>query len=194
MGAARGVGIKANNSRKDKFMKRVLCALAVVCLLCWGGYAAAFTKADLQKGQAAYDDGKYDTAFQIFTEGAKAGNADALYYLALCYDFGRGADVDHEKAVELYLQAANKGQTEAMYNLAVSYDTGEGVEQDHVKAFGWYVKAAEGGDTDAMYNLAISYYNGEGTAKNIIKAKEWMRKAADAGHEEAKDAMQSMRW
>jgi TPR repeat protein len=174
-------------------MKRFLFVLAAICLLGGGEQALAFSEADFQKGQTAYEEGKFGPALRIFNHGAKAGHADSLYYLALCHDFGRGTNVDHEKAVELYLQAANKGQLVAMYNLAVSYDTGEGVAQDQAQAVAWYLKAAEGGNAKAMYNLAISYYEGEGTPKNITKAREWMQKAADAGYGKAQDALRRMR-
>ena len=51
-------------------------------------------------------------------------NAYAPYYLAQCYNYGFGVDMDHEKSVELYLKAAIMGNSQALVSLAVEYQMG----------------------------------------------------------------------
>ncbi len=62
---------------------------------------------------------------------ATAGDADAQFNLAGCYDAGQyGVTRDFAKAAELYRSAAEQGHGRAAMNLAISYREGEGVPVD----------------------------------------------------------------
>ena len=125
------------------------------------------------------------TALEWFRKAADAGNADAMYNLAIYYADGSGGlKADQAAAVEWYRKAANAGNAAAMNMMGRYYDEGwGGLKKDEAAALEWYRKAADAGNADALYNLAICYADGSGGLKaDKAAALEWYRKAADKGH------------
>ena len=122
-----------------------------------------------------------------YQKAAEAGNSDAQFNLALCYERGHGVEQDFSKAVYWYQKAAEAGNSDAQFNLALCYERGHGVEQDFSKAVYWYQKAAEAGNSDAQFNLALCYDKGEGVEKDSSKAVYWYQKAAKAGNSDAQN-------
>ena len=132
-----------------------------------------------------YNTGRYETAFEHFSEYAKMGNATVQYYLGEMYYNGEGVSKDYTKAVEWYRKSAEQGHAGAQYNLGRMYENGRGVSQDYAKAAEWYRKSAEQEDADAQYNLGKMYYNGRGVSQDNAKAVEWYRKSAERGNADA---------
>ena len=60
-----------------------------------------------------YNSGRYDSAFEGFSEYAKMGNATAQYYLGKMYEDGLGVSRDYVKAVEWYRKSAEQGNAAA---------------------------------------------------------------------------------
>ena len=79
--------------------------------------------------------------------GAKKGDPLAQFYLAICYEDGRGVRQDYETAARLFEKAAEQNIAPAQYNIALRYSQGKGVSKDLKKAAYWYRKAAYNGDT-----------------------------------------------
>ena len=129
-----------------------------------------------------YNTGRYESAFEHFSEYAKMGNATAQYYLGKMYGDGRGVSRDYAKAVEWYRKSAEQGNADAQCNLGYMYYYGRGVSGDYAKAAEWYRKSAEQEDADAQSNLGIMYRNGLGVSQDNAKAVEWYRKAAEQGN------------
>ena len=129
-----------------------------------------------------YNTGRYETAFEHFSEYAKMGNATAQLHLGYMYEEGLGVSQDNAKAVEWYRKAAEQGHATAQCNLGIMYENGRGVSQDYAKAVEWYRKSAEQGDADAQCNLGYMYINGLGVSEDYAKAAEWYRKSAEQGH------------
>jgi len=109
---------------------------------------------------------------------AKAGNDEAMIYLADCCLHGWGMEADPETGFRWFGKAAEKGNTQGMIGVANCYLNGTGTEKDWDKAFSWYQQAAEQGDPAAMFNLAGCYLSGIGTTADAAKAIEWYKKAA----------------
>ena len=127
----------------------------------------------------------FEKAVEYARMAAEAGNVDAQFRLAICYDFGKGVALSHEEAARWYLKAAGQGHADAQYNLGVSYDVGDGVAPDMEKAAFWYEKSALQGHFKAQYNLGCCYENGQGVTQSYEKALEWYLKAAERGHPDA---------
>ena len=100
-----------------------------------------------------YNTGRYESAFEHFSEYAKMGNATAQDYLGEMYFYGRGVFQDYAKAVEWYRKSAEQGNADAQYNLGFMYRCALGISQDNAKAMEWYQKSAEQGNAYAQYFL-----------------------------------------
>ena len=132
-----------------------------------------------------YNTGRYESAFEHFSEYAKMGNATAQYYLGKMYGDGRGVSRDYAKAVEWYRKSAEQGNADAQCNLGGMYYYGRGVSEDYARAAEWYRKSAEQEDADAQYNLGKMYEYGRGVSQDYAKAVEWYRKSAEQGNADA---------
>ena len=129
-----------------------------------------------------YNTGRYESAFEHFSEYAKMGNATAQYYLGKMYGDGRGVSRDYAKAVEWYRKSAEQGNADAQCNLGYMYYYGRGVSGNYAKAAEWYRKSAEQEDADAQYNLGKMYEYGRGVSQDYAKAVKWYRKSAEQGN------------
>jgi hypothetical protein len=129
-------------------------------------------------------------------EGAKRGDAQSQYDLAVALDCGRGVKRNRAEALEWLRQAASQGHVAAQSALGWKYMAGEGVSRDDVAAFQWLRRAAERGNTSAQNNLGILYATGRGVAADPAEAAKWFRLAAEKGAVDAQrnlDALQDGR-
>lgn len=76
---------------------------------------------------------------------AENGDQQALYQLALMFEYGEHFKADQKKAAALHLQAAKQGHVGAQYSLGVMYLEGKGLAQDNIKAWAWLALAADNG-------------------------------------------------
>ena len=141
-----------------------------------------------------YKTGRYEIAFEHFSEYAKMGNATAQYYLGKMYYEGRcvGGSRDYAIAVEWYQKSAEQGNSEAQFYLGYMYQYGLGVSQDYAKAVEWYRKSAEQGNAAGQCNLGYMYNNGRGISHDYAKAVEWYRKSAEQGNTVAQNNLGTM--
>ena len=123
--------------------------------------------------------------FEKIKQLAESGDANAMFYLGLCYDEGQGVVQDAAQAVHWYQKAADLGDAQAMFNLGVCYYEGQSGSQDAVQAVHWYQKAADLGLAEAMFNLGNCYRTGQGVASDAAQAVHWYQKAANLSHAQA---------
>ena len=88
---------------------------------------------------------------------AKAGDAEAQYYVGQIFEKGLGTTADYESAAEWYTKAAEQGYTPAQTSLGYLFEEGLGVERDEVQALDWYRKAA--GLAESLVVLQQSDYS-----------------------------------
>ena len=136
-------------------------------------------------------------------------SADALYYLASCYNCGIGVQQDFGRAVELYQRAEELGRVtscavahppplpapplpspapdlaEAYYASASCFFFGDGVAQNPLEAVRLFRIAAVLGHASAQYYYGVCLQTGEGVAADPVEAFTWMQRAADAGEADA---------
>jgi TPR repeat protein len=88
----------------------------------------------------------YAKAREWYEKAAAKNDANAMVYLGLLYQNGKGGPQDYAKAREWYEKAAAKNDpisaVYAMYDLGSLYQNGWGVPQDYAKAREWWEKAA----------------------------------------------------
>ena len=78
-------------------------------ILGFGIFATLLFGATLQDGLNAFEKGDYKTAFTIFEDLAKKGDAKAQYNLGIMYDNGEGVRQDKKRAKEWFGKACDNG-------------------------------------------------------------------------------------
>ena len=114
-------------------------------------------------------DRDYEEAFLWAKRSADQGNPEGLYCLALCYEHGRGTEIDYERATQAYKKAADMKHAPSQWNLACQYLRGFSVSAGHeVEGLMLaYESAAQG------YELAINGLERSGnTVEKIIESYE----------------------
>jgi len=127
------------------------------------------------------DDAK---AVEWYRAAAKAGDASAMFSLAMFAFQGRGG-IARSEAVRLLEQAAQKGHTVASYDLALLYMQGQDVEPDFKRAASLLQAASDKGNPEAQYALAGMYKEGRGVPKDLEKSALLLAKASIAGNLDA---------
>lgn len=126
--------------------------LRIALLACVFALTVSITapsRADSQKGWAAYQRGDYKTAHQELLKAAEQGDANAQTWLGLMYYKGQGVQKDDAVSVIWWQEAAEQGNKWAQFNLGLMYANGEGVLKDNAVAARWYRKSAEQGHARA---------------------------------------------
>ena len=119
---------------------------------------------------------------------AMAGNADAMYNLAMMYLNGEnGAKNDPYAARDWFRRAADADHAEAIYMVGKCYAEGIGGFVDKKAALRWYKDAAEANSIDGMINLAGMYlYEDENKSpENYSEAVRYLYIAASLNNADA---------
>ncbi|NNE85332.1 MAG: sel1 repeat family protein [Alphaproteobacteria bacterium] len=163
-------------------MKNLICALVAAVILA-GTPAVA---QDYNAGVAAFQDGDYAGALNIWTPLAENEDADAQRNIGAMYQRGLGVPQSDAEAVKWYRRAAENGHPRAQQNLGVMYEEGAGVPQDYVEAAAWYRAAAAQGNLFAKLNLGVLYERGSpDVPRDVVQSHMWYNLAAAQGHADA---------
>lgn len=157
--------------------------LAVAAALVVGAFSQAF--ADFSEGVFAHKRGDYVTAYNEFLPLARAGVADAQFFLGSMYSKGEGVTRDFAEAVNWWRKAAEQGNTPSQHLLGTFYANGQGVQQDHARAMKWWREAAKQGDAGAQRNIGVLYASGLGVPQDYAEAASWFSMAAENGNPSA---------
>lgn len=136
-----------------------------------------------------YLKGDYAVALEWFRKSAEFEYAEALYYIGICYQYGKGADVDYAQALRWYQKAAAHEYADAQFQIGLLYKYGLGVKLDLEEALGWYRKAAQQGNLKAEYEIGKCYYYGRGVPIDYAQAIHWFSAAAEKGFVNAESAL-----
>lgn len=111
----------------------------------------------------------------------KAGDADAIFELAMKYYNGDVVPEDKVKAVKLFQKAAEQRHSEAQCMLGICYYKSRGVPENKSEAVKWLLKAAKQGNARAQF--LVGWFNdiGYGVFEDKDEAIKWYRKSADQG-------------
>ncbi len=131
-----------------------------------------------QNAMQAYNEGKFARAYEIWLKLAKAGDGEAMNYLGMLYDAGKGVPLNTKEALTWFRKSAEVGYAGGMSNLGRMLEQGRGTARHVDTAAAWFRKAADLGQADAQYNLGVLYERGEGVVKNEKYAVTWYSLAA----------------
>jgi TPR repeat protein len=171
-------------------------------LLCWGDeeiYDLVLSARDISELEGRTDisaddwldatyhfdfEGKYEKAALCLTKAAELGDNLAKYYLAECYEGGKGVVQDYVKAAELYMEVSNCNeyiishdfypQCWSEYTVGSFYERGLLPDSTMEKAVEWYLRAEKDGSTEAAYKLAECYLAGKGVEQDYDMAAEML--------------------
>lgn len=121
-------------------------------------------------------------AVEWFWKAADQDDADAKYWLGLCYQGGIGVRQNDIDAARWFLLAANQEHPEAQYQLAKCYASGRGVQASKKTAVFWYRRSAARGNVNAQICMGDCCLTSSGVEQDIPQATEWYRRAAKQGH------------
>jgi len=135
-----------------------------------------------------------EKAFHCFEMAANAGHRDAAFYLAHCYEIGKGTDRDPKHSLQFYEVAIQPDpkylQTkryEAFRTLADFFLEGNIVAKDEKRGIELLTQAAEKYE-HAKYQLGMHFLKNKQDPEQIKLGIDWLKKAAaddlmDAGYQ-----------
>lgn len=151
---------------------------------------AAAAPPTAESAYAAYQRGRYLTAFREATERVEAlADPVSMTLLAELHASGIGVPQNDERALGWYRLAAERGERNAIFALGMMYVEGRaGLERDPAKAKLQFERAAALGHPAAAYNLGLLALGGHGGPRDPAAAAQWFRQAADLGNADAQYA------
>ncbi|MDG6778851.1 Sel1-like repeat-containing protein kinase family protein [Thiomicrorhabdus sp. zzn3] len=136
-----------------------------------------------QKARRLEAEGKLESAFNLYENGAFRSYSLAEFRLGRMYLQGKCVSASNSMAAHLFQQASNKGHPTAAFNLAKMFELGIGLHVDKEKAMRLYEYSALRGDADAQYRLGQLFLHGENSDLN--QAMSWLKLAAYYGYARA---------
>jgi len=130
------------------------------------------------RAMAAYDEGHYSVAIDLFYQAAERGQTEAMFGVGCMYLQGHGVKTDDQEAAIWLRRAARKGHVPALYSLGYLYANGRGVPKKPQWGFWLFSEAARAKHINAMIELSRCYRDGRGTEKNPAAAAYWSKQAA----------------
>lgn len=139
-------------------------------------------------GMLAIKQRQYDRAFHWFYMGARQGDDQCGYDLAICLRDGEGCEPNPTLAHMWLERAVEQGNSYAQNTLGHLYYDGIGGEQNKEKAIELFRLSAEQGNKLGQVSL------GQALAKAGLfnEAKPWLEKAAEQGVDEANRILQQL--
>ena len=136
----------------------------------------------IQQAHDAYNKQDFTKAFELYTQLAQDGNADAQTSLGFMYQNSQGCEKNDAKAVELYTLGAEAKQPYALFNLAILYMNGLcGLQSDQFKAHELHMEAATREVPPAMYEVALMLGNAVlAVCKITLRQRFGMKKELNA--------------
>jgi TPR repeat protein len=108
------------------------------------------------KADVAFMNGEYESAADMFLEGAREGDSLAAFNYGYCLLKGLGREYNPTEAKSFFSFAANLEGGAASYNLAMLYLHGEGVAQDFALALKHMRISAENGCIEAQLYMGMA--------------------------------------
>ena len=162
-------------------LRRALLVTAAFALFASGSVAAP-----IDDGQAAFDQGDYDTALKLWRPLAEQGVARAQNNLGVMYENGKGVPVNSTEALKWYRLAAEQGYAGAQNNLGLIYAIGRLVPRDPVRAYMWFSLAAAGlsGDVGKTVTTTRDVFAGSMTPQQIAEGVELARQCLASSYKQ----------
>ena len=136
---------------------------------------------------------EYDELISLLNEMVGEGSGWSMHYLAGCYTYGYGVEIDMDKANRLHLAAAEMGLPEAQMAFGRNLVIGNGIEKDIEKGVQYLTMAADNGIGFAAYSLGQLRLerNHKRSRQDYFEAAQFFDKAAQLGDPRG---MQRLAW
>ena len=108
------------------------------------------------KADVAFMNGEYESAADMYYEGAREGDALASFNYGYCLQHGYGRECNPAEAKSYYAFARDMEGGEALYNLAMLYLHGEGVPQNFETALRYMRMSAENNCVEAELYMGMA--------------------------------------
>ena len=134
---------------------------------------------------------KLEAVAKLIEVGAKDGNAEEQYNLAMMFSTGKGPYgngshmKDLKEARKWFEKSAMQNYVPSIVELAMMYGMGEGGEANLKKAHELFMKAAIQNDPFSQYMVGVNFFYGKGVKENFDEAAQWYIKAAENGEHHA---------
>jgi TPR repeat protein len=163
-------------------------------------------------------DQNYAAAVAFFRRGMQLKSTEATFMLAICYELGRGVQLDTATASQLYGQVASQRivNGEESDNCAIQVAKAVclergfgGTQQNYARALELLLQAVRDIETYAkstddglelhfaviwaMFKLGELYWNGRAVPVNVQQAVYWFDRAAQLGHLDARASLDVIR-
>lgn len=125
----------------------IVVALSVIASVCVADGAGK----TFERGLEAYNHGRYQAAYAIWSALALQGDANSQSSLAYLYYRGQGVGQDSREAAKWYYRAALQGEPTAQSFLCEMHFRGEGVARDLELALMWCELSIDGGESRGVY-------------------------------------------
>lgn len=131
--------------------------------------------ADVAEGVAAFLNGNRIMAWRHLLPAARAGDAEAQFFVGTMYRHGFGTERDDQEGLFWITQAADQGHPQAAF--VVGFDL---LQQGRPEtATPYIISAAEHGFGTAQYHAGLLYRDGTGVAADPYVALGWILRAAN---------------
>lgn len=131
-----------------------------------------------EKACAEWDRGNLESAFELFSQAAVAGDESCQLNLGYFYDYGLHVTQDKKLARFWYHRAYLQGAAHAASNIATIYKG----DHDYRRMIWWFRAAARMGDGDALLEIGRCYESGCGVSTNRKRALDYYLQLLDAPH------------
>ncbi len=153
----------------------------LLCLMC-SALVSLPAFASLEDGVKAFEQKKYDKAFEEFSYLADENNNIAAYHLGLMYENGLGVEKSMSTAAEYYLKAYNAGNTTAASKLGRMLIEGKDIEKNVDDGLSLLKTAGRAGDKEALFTLGELYNSGEFLDKDFVVSSAYFKLSALQGY------------
>ena len=125
------------------------------------------------KADKEWDKGNLKVAFDLFLEGAKAGEEGSQNCLGIFYECGLGIRKNSKKALSWYKKSIKNDSSPAIENIAHYYFK----QGNPTRAKFWYKKAIKAGNGNASLEMAKIYLSSKQNKHNTKCAIKYLKKA-----------------
>ncbi|MCC3859810.1 tetratricopeptide repeat protein [Pseudemcibacter aquimaris] len=155
-----------------KISKIIITSFAAFTMLAGSNAFASYEDA-----KTAYDERRFDEAFEGFTREAEAGHMMAQYYLGVMYATGRTMPRDDVTAYKWFMKAALQGHPVSQGNIGTMKLNARGTDFDVTGSYFWFILAEDGGFEKARkFMWRVTNYMAREDINSIrAKADEWIK-------------------
>lgn len=150
-------------------MRTILYCVMLLCsFLTASGYRM---NPNTHNAMNCFKSGDITSAIEALKKAFATNDVIAQYYMAQCYEYGIGFEINHGTAFSLYRRAAERGFPPAMQELARCYQHGIGVQQNNARANEWYNRFNAKHFSGSIPNI-VDIYNSLGNTEQLITQSE----------------------